>query len=463
MKHALCLACLAGWLAAAAALPARGRQPAEQRRAAVELDAAAGVRLMEVPEAEGRDGAAGSASSADAAGSPAAPGEADVAHVSAASAASASESGGGRWFHSPRKSLAVSLAAAAAKGKEGTAAVGMLAPIVLAPCLALFGGIWAASGGGADATGKEASPTDSAAPAERSASPFGSAIGSAIGSAFGGSATVLVSQGSAPPGPPGSGSGQEASPADGAARAERAASPFVFGGRAGALVSQGQGSTPPGPGSGSGQAPSIYLGETDPSALCAELMVVTKNGAMLFLDGEIESYQQDDMLTLRKSDHGNEPLLFAYMSETHGESGILLETCLQNTFGFLKTTAAVAKQGQPMPKESLRHMPILRFNGRQANPRGLPYAVVEADQAGHHAIVHGCTPTGDRGPIMLQVYRSSSHCLNLVCPNGVLLATVDEIQVAAGKKNFTRRIFRIAPGCDVALLMCAVIGLHKLR
>lgn len=213
----------------------------------------------------------------------------------------------------------------------------------------------------------------------------------------------------------------------------------------------------------------MFLGVSDYQVLCPELVVQRSEGLTMQMRGNIETYQQEDMLDLCMVDHAEEEMLHCYISELKGASGgVLVETSLQQPVAFLHTEAAV---GPNRPRRN-RHVSVVRagsgnvFSMDGRGTRDPPFAVVYRDPPddGVSFIMRHCTRSGEPGPVIFQIHQSANRFFNIVDAGGALTATCEERESGSwwrGSRT-ARRVLKFGPGADTAMIVCAVVAVHKL-
>merc|ERR1719237_145037 len=123
-----------------------------------------------------------------------------------------------------------------------------------------------------------------------------------------------------------------------------------------------------------------------------------------------------------------------YISEFQGVvGGVLLENSLQLPIAFINTETALGSKASGRPSVANRYVSIARAgsalaSGGQAG-YDAPFAVVYADQgAGFHYLMYHCTPSGEKGPLILHIYQTQSRdrLFNIADPGGALIGTCEE-------------------------------------
>jgi len=205
-----------------------------------------------------------------------------------------------------------------------------------------------------------------------------------------------------------------------------------------------------------------FLGVEFSGSLCPELTVPAslKTEATFFIQGaELTPLAQEVKIDVCRETANRESLLHLIVSESGRDKGILLETALEHSIAFLRTASAVRDhQGNSAGPQRFVKICRAAFDG---GPYAPAFAVVMGQQEGdmrtdQHFVMWGCTPTGERGPAILQIYRVSESQLNAVDAQGVLIATMDE------RKTRDYRALRVGHGVDLALVMCAMTAAIKL-
>jgi len=176
--------------------------------------------------------------------------------------------------------------------------------------------------------------------------------------------------------------------------------------------------------------------------LCPEL-VVHDEEMSLSVHGPLLNEKQEQVITVTRMGKNDHPILRVVLSENLPDGGASVETSMDLPIAFLATSPVL--DGKTRSVQIWADM----FTG---DPRSKPFAEVESDQKGFHFEMKS------KGKVVLNMYRTRSDVMNVFNSNG-LVATVDE-RARGERRSCT---MRVGMGCDVSLVVCALIASHKIH
>jgi len=200
------------------------------------------------------------------------------------------------------------------------------------------------------------------------------------------------------------------------------------------------------------QSFAVVSARTD--SLSNDLMVPSSEGMAFLLVGDIENWQQEGVLELRKVDKAGTRVMRCFISETRGGSGILLEGLLNHSLAYISTMNAVAPRGYPPPAAN-RFVSICGFTEKESSPDS-PFAIVQADENQSYFSIQQCTPDGQPGQPMSRVHCPARTVMNILSADNQLQASVRD----AGEPSSL--LIQVGQGVDVAFMVCAIIAVYKL-